>query len=213
LISDSVSSRTIAAFDFDGTMTKRDSLVPFLTTVAGRGPVAAALAAEAPRLMYAATGRGDRDDAKVRVLRRLLAGREFADVAAAGRTFGARLARTGISAQARDRVAWHRRQGHEIAIVSASLDVYLAEVADSLGVEHVLCTTLEVDDRARCTGRLQGRNCRGAEKVARLRALLDGDDVELWAYGNSGGDEEMLALAQHPVRVRRGIIRLPTPTR
>jgi phosphatidylglycerophosphatase C len=204
-----VSERTIAAFDFDGTMTRRDTLLPFLATIAGRRAVAAALAAEAPRLAYVAVGRSDRDEAKVRVLRRLLTGREHADVAAAGRTFGAQLVRTRISAEARDRVAWHRRAGHEIAIVSASLDVYLDEVAELLGVGHVLCTTLEVDDEGRCTGRLRGRNCRGGEKVARLQALLDGDEVELWAYGNSGGDEPMLALAQHPVRVRRGNIRPP----
>jgi HAD superfamily hydrolase (TIGR01490 family) len=207
-----VSRKVVAAFDFDGTMTRRDTLVPFLATVAGRGSVIAALAAEAPRFAYAATGRGDRDAAKIRVLRRLLAGRAYADVTGAGRAFGARLARRGISAQARDRLAWHRRAGHEIAIVSASLDVYLVEVAHQLGVGHVLCTALDVDDQERCTGLLRGRNCRGAEKVERLRTLLDGEDVELWAYGNSAGDEEMLALAQHPVRVRRGVIRPPAPS-
>src|SRR5262245_55898825 len=123
-------------------MTRRDTLVPFLAMVAGRGPVTAALAAEAPRLAYAATGRGDRDDAKIRVLPRLLAGRPYADVAETGRAYAADLVRSGISAEARDRVAWHRREGHEIAIVSASLDVYLGGVADQLGVGHVLCTTL-----------------------------------------------------------------------
>lgn len=200
-------SRTIAAFDFDGTMTRRDTLVPFLTVVAGRSTVAAALAAESPRLAYAATGRGDRDAAKERVLQRVLAGRDHDGIAAAGRRFGDRLVRTTISAHARDRVAWHRRAGHEVVIVSASLDVYLVEVAERLGIGHVLSTSLEVDDDGRCTGRLQGRNCRGAEKVARLQTLFAGDEVELWAYGNSGGDEQMLALAQHPVRVRRGLIR------
>jgi phosphatidylglycerophosphatase C len=204
-----VPARTIAAFDFDGTMTRRDTLVPFLVTIAGRGAVAAALAAESPRLAYAVTGRGDRDEAKIRVLRRVLAGREHADVVAAGRAFGAELARSAISAEARDRLAWHRRAGHEIAIVSASLDVYLDEVAQRLGVGHVLCTALEVGVDGRCTGGLRGRNCRGAEKVARLQKLFDGEDVELWAYGNRGGDEQMLALAHHPVRVRRGNIRPP----
>jgi len=190
-------------------MTRRDTLVPFLVQVAGRGPVVSALAVEAPRLAYAATGQGDRDRAKTRVLRRVLAGRDHAEVSAAGRTFGAELARSAISTQARDRVAWHRRAGHEVAIVSASLDVYLVEVAEQLGVGHVLCTSLDVDAAGRCTGRLRGGNCRGAEKAARLQTLFDGDDVELWAYGNSGGDEEMLRLAQHPVRVRRGNIRAP----
>ena len=91
--------------------------------------------------------------------------------------------------------------------MSASLDVYLADVADALGIAHLLCTSLETDDLERCTGRMRGANCRGPEKAARLQALFADDDVELWAYGNSRGDDEMLALAQHPARVRRGRVR------
>ena len=204
--------RTFAAFDFDGTMTRRDTLVPFLVSVAGRGAVARALAAESPRLARAGAGRGDRDDAKERVLTRVLRGSSHADVAAAGRTYGAMLTRTAVTPEARDRIAWHRREGHEIAIVSASLDVYLAEVADAFGIAHVLSTSLELDGQGRCTGRLLGANCRGPEKAARLRTLFDGADIELWAYGNSHGDDEMLAFAQHPVRVQRGRLRPLTST-
>jgi phosphatidylglycerophosphatase C len=204
-----VNGRVWAAFDFDGTMTKQDTLVPFLTTVVGRPRVARALAAESANLALALAGRGDRDAVKERVLTRVLAGEHYADVEAAGRRFGARVAQRTVTTGARDRIAWHRREGHEVVIVSASLDVYLDEVARALGVVHVLCTSLERDEHGDCTGRLRGANCRGAQKAERLRALLGDDDVELWAYGNSGGDDAMLALAQHPVRVRRGRVRSP----
>jgi phosphatidylglycerophosphatase C len=199
-----VSRRTYAAFDFDGTMTRRDTLVPFLTTVVGRGAVLRALAAESASLALAVTGRGDRDAVKERVLTRVLAGCPYADVETAGRAFGTNLTRSAITNEARDRIAWHRREGHEVVIVSASLDVYLGEVARALDIAHLLCTSLDTDERGRCTGRLRGPNCRGAEKATRLRTLFDGDDIELWAYGNSSSDDEMLALAQHPIRVRRG---------
>jgi phosphatidylglycerophosphatase C len=199
-----VSRRTVAAFDFDGTLTRRDTLVPFLTTVAGRGTVARALGAESARLALAAAGRGDRDAAKEQVLTRVLAGHPYDEVEAAGRAFGAELARSAITSDGRDRIGWHRREGHEVVIVSASLDVYLDEVARELGVAHVLSTRLVADEAGRCTGGLRGANCRGPEKAIRLRALLGDEDVELWAYGNSRGDDEMLALAQHPVRFRRG---------
>jgi phosphatidylglycerophosphatase C len=199
-----VSRRTIAAFDFDGTITRRDSLVPFLVSVVGRRRVLNALGAESTQLARAAAGRGDRDAVKERVLTRVLARTPYADVEAAGQRFGDRLVRNSVTPEARSRIAWHRREGHEVVIVSASLDVYLAEVARVLGVAHLLCTGLERDDRGLCTGRLRGANCRGAEKARRLQTLFGDDEVELWAYGNSAGDDEMLALAQHAVRVTRG---------
>jgi phosphatidylglycerophosphatase C len=205
-----VKRRTVAAFDFDGTLTISDSLVPFLAAVAGRATVLRALGAESPRLAWAAAGRGDRDVVKERVLTRVLAGIPYADVEAAGREFATRLARTAVTTEGRDRIAWHRREGHDVVIVSASLDVYLDEVARDLGVVHVLCTSLVADERGSCTGELRGANCRGVEKATRLRAFIHDDDVELWAYGNSRGDDEMLALAHHPVRVRRGRMRRPT---
>ena len=70
----------------------------------------------------------------------------------------------------------------------------------------VVATRLEVDPDGRCTGRLAGHNCRAAEKLIRLdRWLADHSltrsDIELWAYGDSAGDRELLAAAQHPVWV------------
>ena len=67
----------------------------------------------------------------------MLAGVPHDDVQAAGRAFGAELARSAITADARDRVAWHRREGHDVVIVSASLDVYLIEVASALGASQL----------------------------------------------------------------------------
>jgi HAD superfamily hydrolase (TIGR01490 family) len=202
-----VNRRTYAAFDFDGTMTRRDKLVPFVMSVVGRRRVLHALGAESTRLALAAAGRGDRDAAKDRVLTRVLAGIPYGEVEAAGRTFGAELSRSAITPEARDRIAWHHREGHEVAIVSASLDVYLEGVARDLGITHLLCSELDRDEHGYCTGRLRGTNCRGIEKAQQLRDLFGEDVVELWAYGNSSGDDEMLALAQHPVRVHRGRIR------
>jgi phosphatidylglycerophosphatase C len=62
-----------------------------------------------------------------------------------------------------------------------------------------------VGSDGRLTGELASPNVRREEKVRRLEAWL-GDDgpVELWAYGDSDGDRELLARADHPVRVRGG---------
>lgn len=206
-------NNTVAAFDFDGTLTRADTLGPFLREVAGTGSMVRALAADAPRLLLAGIGRGSRDDAKERLLRRLVAGREHAELVALGREYGERVAKSKMRSEMMARVHWHAAEGHEIVIVSASLDVYLDRVADLLEIPTVLCSRLAVDDRGRVTGTLAGGNCRGPAKLARIREQFGANGYELWAYGDSAGDDEMLAAADHPVRVehRGGRISIPTP--
>ena len=118
-----------------------------------------------------------------------------------GDEYGAYLAREKVRDDTRARLEWHQARQHEIVIVSASLGVYLETVGRLLGVDAVLSTELEVDAAGTCTGRMLGGNCRGAEKARRLRAYLQSDDVEIWAYGDSAGDTELLAMADHPIRV------------
>jgi phosphatidylglycerophosphatase C len=205
--------RTVAAFDFDGTLTRRDTLGPFLREIAGTGSFARALAVDAPRLALAGMGAASRDDAKERLLRRLVGGRRHADLAALGRAYGERVATSGLRPDMIARLREHAEEGHEIAIVSASLDLYIDRAAELLGVETVLCSRLEVDDDGRVTGGLVGGNCRGPTKLQRIREHFGTGGYQLWAYGDSAGDNEMLAAADHPVRVERRSRRwrLPTP--
>jgi phosphatidylglycerophosphatase C len=195
------SRRVVAAFDFDGTVTDRDTLVPFLVLAFGRARVAATFAA----LVFTGLGWLLRlvtiDEFKRRVLRRLVAGvpaeRLRAPVPAQMRAIAPWL-RPG----ALRRIEWHRAQGHLLVLVSSTLDLYLAPVAAQLGFDHLLCSRLEMArdgaDVERFTGRIEGRDCTGAEKLRRLLALLgDRGSVELHAYGDSDGDRELLAAADH----------------
>ncbi|MDQ1396774.1 MAG: phosphatidylglycerophosphatase [Acidimicrobiaceae bacterium] len=192
----------VAAFDFDGTLAPRDSLLPFLGRVAGRAPLGRALAVQWPTIALALAGRGDRDAAKVALVGRLLRGAAAEDVAARGEEYATVLAGR-LRPHVAERLAWHRDQGHEVVIVSASLTAYLEPLGRRLGAHAVLATALEVGQDGRLTGKLVGANVRGPEKVARLEAYLAGRVCELWAYGDSEGDRELLAMADHPYRVSR----------
>lgn len=190
-------TKVVAAFDFDGTITKADTFVPFLYRAFGRLWVYTAMTRLLPDVLMMPLGLSSRDRIKEKIIAALFAGepcQRFDVIAAEYAESVKRLYRPA----AIERIIWHQKQGHRCVMVSASLDIYLHMVSQSLGFDNLLCTTLE-----RCdgffTGRLIGGNCRRREKVARLTALLG--DLSAWkiyAYGDSAGDEEMLGIADVP---------------
>jgi phosphatidylglycerophosphatase C len=199
----------VAAFDFDGTLTIGDTVVPFLRRFGRPGRLAGTALRQAWPI---GTGivRRDRDRLRAIATAAALQGVPT-DVLA---SVAARHADWIIAERLRPdtvaRLAWHRRQGHLVVIVSASYEVYLDRVAQHLDVQGVAGTRLEFDD-GRCTGRLLGANCRGAEKVERLRSWLaahdlDRDQVTLWAYGDSPGDRELLESSDRPVWVSTTLV-------
>ena len=92
-----------------------------------------------------------------------------------------------------------------LIIVTASPDIVVAPFARGLGADDILGTPLAFDSRDRVTGAFASPNCRGPEKVVRLRATYGEDLVVRAAYGDTDGDTEMLAIAQEPYyRVFKG---------
>jgi phosphatidylglycerophosphatase C len=199
-----MTERTVAAFDFDGTLTRRDTLLPFLRRTRGASRTSIAMLANSLVLARGmVTGGEERDMAKAAVLRRLLAGHDVEDLRAAADVFADVVIKRGLRPSVLERVQSHASEGHELVIVTASPELYVAPIGERLGFDAVLGTRLETDGNGRLTGRLQGRNCRGAEKVERLRAWLGSDgDVTVYAYGDSSGDRQLWEFADHPYRVR-----------
>ncbi|HET8929439.1 MAG TPA: HAD-IB family hydrolase [Acidimicrobiales bacterium] len=198
----------IAAFDFDRTLTRRDTLIPFLGRLAGRRRLALAVAAQARRY------RQDQDAAKLDMLRRLTTGILGDEFDLAGRDYAVglhHLLRPDMMA----RLRWHRSEGHRLVIVSASLGTYLRPFGVTLGVDEVLAVELDVAPSGLLTGQVTGGvNTRGPEKARRLTSWLaetvpTDATPRIWAYGDSSGDDELLAMADHPVRVTRELITGP----
>ena len=193
----------MAAFDVDGTLTTRDCVTPFLLR-ATRGGVLLALLRRPLALGRALLGR-DRDGLKA-LAARSLGGLDAAGLDRLGATFAHDFVTKRLRPDTTARLRRHLALGHTVVLASASLEPYVVPIGESLGVHGVVCTRLEQDASGCLTGRLEGLNCRGPEKARRLRAWLEAAGLagaEVWAYGDSAGDAELLREADHPVWVRR----------
>ncbi|HEX6394472.1 MAG TPA: HAD-IB family hydrolase [Acidimicrobiales bacterium] len=191
----------VAAFDFDGTLVDGDSLPRYLSQLLGPRRFGAALGRSVPAMLSGYRGSG-RDGAKAALLERSVAGVPVAHATTVGERFAAQLA-SEIRPEMVERLAWHHDAGHRTVLVSASLALYLEPFGKLIGFDDVICTRLEVGPEGLLTGRLQGENVRAEQKALQLGRLLGSEQVTMWAYGDSRGDREMLAMADHPTRVRR----------
>jgi phosphatidylglycerophosphatase C len=204
---------TVAAFDFDGTLAHGGSVFPFLVGLRGAWPVLRAALRLSPALVRAAiTGGTAADEVKEKLFTRLLGGLAVTEVDRSSAAFAHRHVQRHVRDDVRRRLEWHRRQGHYTVIVSASPECYVSPAGAELGVDGVVATRLAVGGGGLLTGGYEGKNCRGAEKYARLvghlrsRGLLSntgGEQPVLWAYGNSRGDLRLLNAADHGVDAGR----------
>jgi len=204
---------TVAAFDFDGTLTDSGSVFPWLIALCGLLPVLRTVVRLSPGLVRAALmGGATADEVKEKVFTRLLAGLPVAEVDRRSAAFARRHVQRHVRQDARRRLEWHRRQGHHIVVVSASPECYVGPAGAELGADGVVATRLAVGGGGLLTGGYEGKNCRGAEKYARLVVYLrsqgllsasGGTHPVLWAYGNSRGDLRLLNAADHGVDAGR----------
>ncbi len=188
-------TRPVVAFDFDGTLTIRDSYTEFLRWNAGSGAYLAGLVTLAPELM-AYPVRRDRGRLKAAATRRFLAGTPIEALETAAAQFCDRVWGDFMRPDALD--CWHAwgKKGARRVIVTASPALTVQPFALRLEADGLIGTELEVRQGV-LTGGFASPNCRGAEKVRRLQAVF-GPDLKLAAaYGDTSGDTEMLAIAEH----------------
>lgn len=188
----------VAAFDFDGTLTTRDSLLPFLLYTTGFGKSTLNFLLEAPTLIGYLIGIISRQKTKERILTRFFANTPISSLLPQAQQFALHKIPSLLKPKAIERLQWHLRQGHRCLVISASIDLYLKPWCETAGIDTLICSRLEVDADQRVTGKLIGLNCWGPEKVRRLEELFGPkESYTLYAYGDSRGDRELLALADH----------------
>lgn len=194
----------VVAFDFDGTLTVRDSFIAFLKWRSGKRRYLTGFVRLIPAALAYLVHR-DRGRIKAAAVREYLKGTPREQLEAEAREFAELFSRSLLRPDAVE--VWKRwRNDHvRLVIVTASPDLTVAPFARGLGADALLGTQLAFDAQGRVAGAFATPNCRGPEKVARLKAAF-GPDVQLKAaYGDTSGDREMLAMAEMPgYRVFKG---------
>lgn len=189
--------KTVAAFDFDKTITFRDTLLPFLYSLKTPAQRIKSSIKLIPTFVAYQCKLLDNHAAKEQLLHTFLKNMEANAVKEAAAKFSIETLPTFVKEEALKRIRWHQSQNHTCVLVSAGLEIYLTPWARKMRFDAVLATKLHVENN-KISGKIEGQNCFGPEKVNRLLAHA-GPKKEfiLYAYGDSRGDKELLALADY----------------
>jgi len=197
--------RTLAVFDFDGTLSRHDSFVPFLRFAFGNWVFLRKLLRLALPALGFLCGRRSRDALKGELIGVFLSGVPADWVRQKAAQYCAQRWPSLMRPKGIAEVSAQLASGALVTLCSASPQILLEPFAERLGV--ALIGTLLEEKEGLLTGRLSGDNCRCAAKVARLEAVYGAlAQYHLRAWGDSRGDRELLACAQEahfkPFRAR-----------
>lgn len=193
----------LAIFDLDGTITRHDTLAPYVFGFLIRRRLwrAPALLLLVPVLLGYAAGLIGRGGLKSAFIRTALGGCRHKRLERWTATFVERLVAHGLFGQAVEAIQAHARQGDHLVLLSASTDLYVPAIGHTLGFQEVICTGVRWDGE-RLRGTLTTPNRQGGEKarcVAALRARHPG--IQAVAYGNAASDLAHLKLVERGVLI------------
>lgn len=186
----------VVFFDFDGTLTKRDSFLLFLGMVFFKRPIRVLLKSFflARGLLSFKLGVLDNHTFKEQVLTVFLAGISRESLNGWVEEYLTRKLPKIINHERVNRLNLHKKRGDKIYIVTASFDFYMEKVNKLLGADGLICTKAEWKGQF-LTGKIDGRNCYGEEKTRRIKILFTPEDLKCsFGYADDPSDTAMMAL-------------------
>lgn len=188
--------KKLALFDFDGTITTKDTMIELIKYHKGIAAYYGGLAFLSPVLVAYKAGFIPNWKAKQIFLSYFFKGMPadaFQEICDA---FSNEIMPDLIRPKALEKIKEFKQEGCRVLIVTASAEQWVKGWCIKQGIE-LLATCLEIKDK-KLTGNFLGLNCHGKEKVARINKHLQlGDYQEIYAFGDTKGDLEMLKLARY----------------
>lgn len=189
--------RTVAVFDFDGTLTCSDTLLPFMKFALGKFDFMIALLVNLPWLVAYACGIYPNWKAKQHLFSTCFSGWTWERFRKAGERFAV----SGISSLRPEMISDLEdflRRNASVYIITASMESWVKPMLAAYPSLVFLTTRPEVDNGV-LTGKFAGGNCYGPEKKRRLLEVEPcRKGYTLYVYGDSRGDRELLEWADYP---------------
>lgn len=189
--------RTIAVFDFDGTITTRDTLFDFICFYHGKIKLFVGLSILSPILILFKLGLIRNSKAKQILFSFFFKGVKATDFDSICEKYSNRINEI-LNKNAIEKIMWHQSEGHDVIIDSASISNWIKPWASSLGITTVIGTEIDLKDEI-ISGVFSSENCYGQEKVNRFIEIYPERELyQLYVYGDSAGDKELLSIADFP---------------
>lgn len=182
-------------FDFDGTITERDTLFDFIRFTHGKRDLMRCLLLNCWSLALYALKLRSNEKAKEELLSTILKGKDTSLFQAQCKRYCEERVPQILCEKAAGLIRQHKAAGDKLYIVSASPEDWITPWALANGFTGVIATQLEKKE-GKLTGKFSSRNCYGEEKVNRLKKVFTPrENYYICAYGDSRGDKPMLGYA------------------
>ncbi len=202
------SQQTVAIFDLDSTITKKDTYIAFLLTVLKCHPYRILRCGFLPFAVFIhKTGLKDNSWLKETFLGAIAGGLTQSQLDHCTDRFLAKLHNQGIRQKALQKIQQHREANHQLVLASASFDFYVKKLGNQLGFDTIICTRSKWNEQKKLIGKIDGYNCYGHNKLKRLVELIDTSRNNIFriGYTDHHSDQPLLewvdkAIAVNPTK-------------
>lgn len=184
----------IAFYDFDGTITRKDSFLQFIRFTKGRLAFYGGFLINLPVLIAYKVGIVPNWKAKEVIFSYFFKGISEEEMHEKGQEFARLVIPNILRSEAITEIERHKQSNVKQVVVTASFAIWIKPWCEYNGME-LIASEYETE-KLYLTGKIKGKNCYGEEKVKRINAQYNLDEYSLiYAYGDSRADQNMLNLA------------------
>ncbi|WP_122901247.1 HAD-IB family phosphatase [Acinetobacter sp. B51(2017)] len=195
--------QNLALFDFDGTLCRQDSFTGFIFYALKKRHIVRQGLKILPQIQAYYRKRYPADQMRQTLFYTMFKDQDATSIQTIANEYAQSLIGTLDSALL-IRLKAHQARGDRVALVSASLDLYLKPLCDYLDID-LICTQPQIR-QSKLTGHYQTPDCSAEQKSLRVQAAYDLTQfANIYAYGNSHEDEALLALADYPFMLGRDL--------